>query len=372
MSIIDVLNNFDDLAETVADPPPNRPFAKAVGEFGQFVCDRYSAAPASFLTDAISPWDDICAPYWENQGYDPPTRDIPFEGGQCAGVSYLVTWSITETLCTTGPVDRPQANKTVVGPIARAKTEINPGSNPTVQFRFGTAGSTLPIQGSGSYISPCFANVTSALDWGNFTVTRVDGLPDNCGDPDGPIIPGPNPAPNPGPLPPDTGPSIDIRGNPTLVLPPNIFVSPTANVGVEIGEINLGGGGAGGGPPSEPLPGDDIPGEGSEEGGGETDFPEPPDGERWVGCCISLTSTPPGLGIIPQSIPQDVYPEVVGNARLRFGVGSVVGHDTPIQLRSKTVCLWEPVRGLQPKGVFVNLKPGFSYTVKPYSVPIED
>jgi hypothetical protein len=56
---------------------------------------------------------------------------------------------------------------------------------------------------------------------------------------------------------------------------------------------------------------------------------------------------------------------------LRFDNGANIGYDTPIVIKSKSVWLWEPVRGANPAGVFVNVRPGLGYTVRPYSVPLE-
>jgi hypothetical protein len=64
--------------------------------------------------------------------------------------------------------------------------------------------------------------------------------------------------------------------------------------------------------------------------------------------------------------------QVVGNARLLFDSLTGDGYDTPVQIRSAGLCLWEPVKGLSPKGVRVNLKPGFEYAVTPYSVAEEE
>lgn len=359
MGAIDVLTDFDDLAEAIANPNPDRPFENAVGGFGRAVCDRYSAVPSSFLVDAISPWDDLCGPYWDGQGYSPPAGVPPFQGGQCPGINYGVT--IT------------RANGNIVGNTLFARgpiTELSVAQIGAFQYRVTLAGFT---SGGAPTSSSTTVNVLSGEGAPTAVLRRVDGQPDSCGNPpDGPLQPGPNPAPDPGPLPPGTGPAIDIRGNPVLVLPPNLFVSPTVNVAVDVGEISFGNGGAGGGAPGGPVGGAVQPGVGSGAGGGDNPFGEPPDGERWVGCKVTLTEKAKGLGVIPSSIPNEVYAEVVGNARLKFSSGTVSGLDSPVQLRSEVVCLWEPVRGMQPTGAFVNLKPGFSYTVQPYSVPLED
>jgi hypothetical protein len=172
-------------------------------------------------------------------------------------------------------------------------------------------------------------------------------------------------------LPPGTGPKVDIRGNPVIILPPIITANGEINIGIDIGEVNFNS--TKGNPtPDTPTAADTLDGEGALTGGGDNEFGDPPEGERWVGCLVTLTTTPVGLGIIPQSIPNDIYAEIVGNARLRFNNGSSAGYDTPIQYRFKALALWEPTRGMNPTGVFVNLRPGFAYQVTPLSVPLEN
>jgi hypothetical protein len=198
------------------------------------------------------------------------------------------------------------------------------------------------------------------------------GHGDTCGNPPNVVEPGPNPAPNPGPLPEGTGPGFSLRGVPILVLPPTLEINPSINIEIPDGEINIGGG-----QPSlaaEPvLPGTPIPGDPNSPNGGDTDFGEPPGGERWVGCCITITGRPVGSGTIPAAEPESIYPTTVGNVRLKFkpfGMGAFA-YDTPLRKREKTTCVWEPVRGLNPTGVRVNVISGYSYVVTPHSVPEE-
>jgi hypothetical protein len=87
-----------------------------------------------------------------------------------------------------------------------------------------------------------------------------------------------------------------------------------------------------------------------------------------VGCCIRLTSLPAGTGTIPGSSLAPILTEVVGNVSLLFETVTGQGYDTPVQIRTGGVCLWEPVKGVSPTGIRINLKPGIQYKYTPYSV----
>lgn len=306
---------------------------------------------------------DLCSPFWEDNNSGPPSleSDPPeFTGGQCPGVAYTVTWSITETLCSSGPVNRPQPSQTVIGPVARARTEINPGSNPTVEFRFGTAGGTLPIQGSGSYVSPCFADVTSALDWGNFTVTRQDGLPDDCGNPPSPppvLTPNPNPLPDPG-YGPGEEPYADPSGKPVIPLPP---ISDPFGRPINLPDIRLPDLG-------DPLPfgdesgpgGPGVAGDPVDTGvGDEAEGSEP--GKVLVGVQVSLTQIPS-------------YARVVETSRENFYIGACyvyLGLPGRLDLQEEGRFIKDPQFFYAPVPADswrVVAAPGYRFTVTPYYV----
>ncbi len=375
---IPFIKSFDDFAENTANPPANRPLARAAGELGQSFCDALSARPGTLTPTFLqSPLKWACQPYWDSKGYDGPVSEPPFQGGQCVGAPYQVrgeawniissSWTQIGNVNTTGPIRSIEFTK-VGGPCSTG------GFGPGQVVRMTVTGTDLggnPIVGT--YTSACTPINNSGTDtpYRLNSVVRTSGGADNCGNPPDEFKPGDNPAPDPGPLPPGTGPSFDIRGNPIIILPPTLEIAPDINIELAPGEFNFGGG-TGGGPAEPPLPGEDSPGAGTGVGGGENDFDEPPDGERWAGCCVTITSSPPGAGSIPQAEPQSIYPRTVGNVRLRFaGADGVNEFDTPLVNRQKTTCVWEPVRGLRPTGVRVNLLPGYSYSYRPYSVPLE-
>jgi hypothetical protein len=376
---IPFIKQFDDFAEAMATSNPNRPIQEGVAAFGRTVCDRISARPELFAPTILqSPLVAACTPYWNSQGYDAPGPiPPPFTGGQCVGVNYRVEGTFTPQC---GATNNNWFSTSVPGPIEgvidfgigyavrSGSTDVNYS---VTTFSGDRALTDITREGISCGDIPFAAQQARGNNPIITNVIRLDGLPDDCGDLPTEIGPGDNPAPDPGPLPPGTGPTVNIRGGVVVVLPPTLEINPDLTVELPIGEINLGTG-TGGGPAEEPLPGDELAGEGSGTGGGENDFGDPPDGERWVGCCIAITSAPVGSGVIPSSIPHDVYPIVVGNARLKFqGPSGPLTYDTPIQKRQETSCLWEPVRGMAPVGCFVNLLPGYSYTVRPYSVPLE-
>lgn len=360
MVSIPILSNLDDLAAAIADPPPTRPYERAVGEFGRQVCDRWSAAADPGPGGYPGLVGTVCGPYLEGLGYSQPVEaPPPFTGGQCP-VEYFTQYArpgAPTNWLSTSP-DRLQ------GPISTA-TVVNSGPGPS-----GTTAWQVTFTGANG--SSFGASNNNDGPPGIITrVVRVDGQADNCGDPESPgFEPGPNPAPDPGPLPPDSGPDIDIRGNPILVLPPNFSINPNFDIGFNVDEIRFGGGG-GGLSDEPPAPGEELPGPNDGAGGADDEFGPPPDGERWCGVCIKISQRPIGSGLIVGSDPYDVYPTVVGNARLLFAGSTISGVDTSVRIQGKDTCLWEPVIGLRPTGVFVNLLPGFTYTRTPYSVPDE-
>lgn len=350
------LTDFDDLAEAMAVPNPNRPIQEAIAGFGRTVCDSLSANPGAYaLNPSRLGLQAACGPYWDSQGYDGPVDSPPpFEGGQCASVQYGV--NIFRNPPGPGNVG---SNLFANGPI----TELSATFIGNFQYLCRITGS------NGSFTQT--VNVLAGEGAPSLSLYRTDSQPDNCGDPPaGPPIPGPNPAPDPGPLPPGTGPTIDIRGNPILVLPPTLVVAPDISVDLPPVEVNIGGKAAAGGNAEPPIAGPEETGAGSGDGGGDNDFGEPPEGERWVGCCVKILTAPVGQGIIVSSYPNNIYPNAIGNVRLKFQAGvSSPTYDTPIRNYQETSCVWEPTRGLNPVGCFVNLLPGFTYSVTPYSVP---
>lgn len=335
------------------------------------MCNFYAATPgaARLLFGPAGPIVDlVCQPYFDNSVYSgprPTEETIP--GGQCSGVLYVVTGTLTAVLSdcnggtntvvinipstsTLGPIEITRA----VGPQNRCSGKL-PGNISFSLKGFSSPG--VPETKNLTGVSASTSGVISAQLNPIITPT-APGL-DNCGGASGDLVPGDFPPPAPT-FPPGLGPGVDPDGQPFFWMPD----IPTTNPdGPPINPEPTPPPGGGGGPTESPVAGD--PEDGTP---GDEDFPEPPEGRRWVGCCIKLTAIPGGTGTVPGTAPLQILTEVVGNARLLFDSMPGDGYDTPVQIRSADLCLWEPVKGLSPKGIRVNLKPNFEYTYTPYSV----
>jgi hypothetical protein len=369
--VIDNVDAFDDLADTIANPPAGRPLKEAIGRSGQKYCDFYGALPQAakdLLGPGFAASGLLCKPYWDGAGYDPPEEEASFTGGQCVDVNYQVDGTYECTGLSDGSGCGTTRNFRINlarGPISGMIVTFSPpefrvanggrfstGAYDTVTFGSFIAAEFCAPAGGGNQRAKS-AKITS--------VTRLDGLPDSCGSPPADLVPGDNPPPVPT-FPPGEEPGVDPDGQPYFFVPP-IENPVVGGDPVPVPEPSPDGGGTGGGPTSPPVAGDEQSGT-----PGDEEFPPPEDGRRWVGCCIRLTSVPVGTGTVPGTAPETILTQVVGNARLLFDSVSGDGYDTPVQIRSAGLCLWEPIKGLSPKGVRVNLKPGFEYAYTPYSV----
>lgn len=355
------INAFDDLASTIANPPPDRPVQQAIGNAGRLYCNFIGALPgnASGLLGLGLPLQALlCKPYWDEAGYDAPEENPPFTGGQCQGTNYNVPVEIFNTVTQQWGVQTNLGN--CFGPIS-AITVVSTG-----QF---TSRLTVFCRTSGGAPNERIYNASVSSDRlraGAITVSG-GGNPNLCGDPPGVLEPGTNPPPTPT-FPPGQEPGTEPDGQPFFFVPP--IPNPIGGDPIEAPPQT---------PPDEPEePEEPEPTEPPKEGpteegeNGDNMFGDPPEGERWVGCCVELTAIPAGAGTVPNTNPETVLTETVGNARLIFDATQGRSYDTPIQIRAKTFCLWEPVKGFNPTGVRVNLKPNFEFTYTPYSVPEDE
>jgi hypothetical protein len=369
------VNAFDDLASTIASPPLDRPIKGTIGLAGQQFCNYLGAVPGvasgllgpGFTTAAL-----LCQPYWDDQGYDEPIVTPSFGGGQCSGTGYQASYQLRQRSSSTFGCgewsDWEDRTGTIgafpiPGPITGIEVVDEVSGIPTSPRRRGYLikgnGGDAFLNLYGNTVATYNPGCEPAVEYRALSFSRVSGGPDVCGDPPGGTFsPGGSPPPTPT-FPPGQEPGVDPDGQPFF------FVPPIDGIDGEPIEVPPPGGG--GGPTQPPTAGEE------EDGGtGDEEFPPPEPGRRWVGCCIRLTAIPVGTGTIPGTAPEPILTEVVGNARLLFDSATGDGYDTPVQIRSGGLCLWEPVKGLSPKGVRVNLRPGFEYVYRPYSVLEEE
>lgn len=355
-------------AQYIRDGRPVGVAANLGLELARLACRRYGNNPADYPSDTALNYEKACRPYLEDIGEGSgPGLSLPFRGGQCFGAVYSFDFTFTNNQGSRQTLAQQSSGK-LVGTYAvdvDGQDSWNFGferqDSPNANIVRISQGTTF---GRGNP-NPVISNVV-----------RIDGGNDDCG---------------------NTEPEVRQPTGPTIVLPPivPIIIAPDIDVDARVevnidgtididlgtGDItidpfgddnNSGGGGDGGADdsPPNPEPGPDLPG-GNGGFGGDDLFGEPPAGRRWVGCCITITVRPTNQPPIPNTIPEDVYASVVGNIRLVYNAAGTRQTDTPVRIQARKVCVWEAVRKLNPVGVSVDLQPGFGYTYRPYSVPLD-
>lgn len=355
------IETADQIADFIANPDPSKPFANAIGNAGRKACESWSAQDPwtqGFLAQVIPGGigqagllNTVCKPYLDDNGWDSPSQVPPFTGGQCY-TTYNLDFSFTNQF------GRQTSNQIVSGRIigvyvtevlgngtkqSGIERETSPGAGIT-RISLGTVAGTIDPD-------PAIANIV-----------RVDGLPDDCGDPPGVLAPGSNPAPSPGPFPTGEEPDVDPFGNPIFYVP---------DIADPFGDIPIGD------DPFAPAPvsggGDGLPGLDDAIGpeaadvesgdGEEIDFGEPPEGRVWVGCIVE-TTTDSKIGSIPGTGPgQRVWPDVRGNLSLKYGDRK----GSNVRINSRFTDIYRPVTSLILTGAFLQLQPFSSGKIFPIS-----
>lgn len=344
-------------------------------------CEEYTNAPG--WLKAIGPGGKgnpigrICKPYLDDNDWSDIEIGPPFDGGQCDCVKYQIRVrgqrGNGNNFTMTG--------RTVYGPIGGVR--IRPTDGRIQVFCRGLSNNTclgVPISfvcGDLGWKTSSFG--TSSLIGGNARIdeiVRCDGQPDNCGNPEDEPIPGPNPAPRPDPIRlPDDEPFIDPNDDgdgPIFGVPVNPFPDPFFGDGFPTLDDGLlpdgfGGGSSGGGGAGRPFDGIDG------QDGGDEDFPDPPDGEVWVGAYLEITGRPTFITSVPGSGPEnEAFYRVIGNFSLYSIDDGKTYRTEAVQVRSAwTKFIGSPV-GLPISGAYVNVLPNVQYTVYPVSAPVAE
>lgn len=314
-----------------------------VGAVGRAVCDAvastgFNQVPLNNRTGV----GYVCEPYWDDQGIDPPQDAPPFTGGQCA-VQYRM--GIQFINCSTGVQAGASRTVAVTGPITSVEvTDPVPGPG---------CGDTIDVILSGP--NDTNGSTFAQIEPGTFQTTglfRVDGQPDNCGDPPSTSVPGPN---NPGT---PYGEPIGIPGFPDTVItvePPRTGPdgAPSWDVNIEIGGEPVGGPitfTPNGEPPAPPPP--DIVEEPPEEvdPSGDVDAePETEDG-RLIGYRWSFPNVPSDRGEIAGTNPRIFYP-VIGSIQLKIETPSGDGYGPQRQIKESSGSIFSESSDVLVRGV---------------------
>lgn len=379
---VSALTGLDTLGKKIADPSDKGVVART----GRAVCDLYGSNGGLTGLALVGAGGylgvlEACGRYWDDLPADPPKWNSPFEGGQC-NTSYRIV---------------------AKGMRVEGIESETRGSFDEIEGRI-TSIRTIPNSVDPNYVSGIegfneFGYRAYAYFGGNqsikvipssvvLSVKRLDGQPDNCGDPPPDLVTDPNyPKPRKFGEPFDVGeggeldpwtftqkPDGTISGSPTGGNP----LYPPSFPGVDFPDFSVegeGGGGDEGIPPSFPVKkGDPVtPPQGVNSG--EEGEPEKPEGSDENTVCIGYSwdgsDWPTSLGKIIDT--DTVFPFVWGNLQLKLKDsegGSFVGDN--LRLYSSRGCITTPYEGVEVVGLIWQKNASFKASFTPLFVTKDD
>jgi hypothetical protein len=326
------INAFDDLADTIANPPADKPLRQAIGQSGRLYCDFVGSSPG----EAILPWTGqglvaplLCKPYWDSQGYDAPVSTPPFTGGQCAdGYEFVI-----KSQGNASPLADVFANSFTRGPITGWRVENVGGRTKgyvtSNSIKAASCGAIPAAQGSAERLWFDVLERSREVPFTAQVLSVCPGGSNNCGDPDGVLEPGTNPPPTPT-FPPGEEPGFEPDGQPFFFVPP--IDSPIGGDPIPV--------------PPQPEPDPGPPGDDTPTNPGEAGDPEETsDGGECSGCA------PAGSELTGVFIEIVDFPE---NAA-RFQNNS----RQPFRGAGYIAMGWEDLLGVDMSGGVINLEQFF-------------
>jgi len=177
------LGIIDTVADNIADPDNNSLNTR----INRAVCDVYASNASASLAAGLggaAVMEELCRKYWDSNGDEPPPVASPFNGGQCV-TNYRV--SATGATPSGESLTTSTGNQQVTGPIRSIELVLRPSGNANI-FKVTTATNPFGVF-SGSFGSNSLVEVVPSTV--TFTVLRLDGQADNCGNPPSEIKPSP-------------------------------------------------------------------------------------------------------------------------------------------------------------------------------------
>lgn len=230
--------------------PQRNPGLGAVGAAIDAVCLARSVAPQGFLRNLVSasPFDIVpgvrnarerafnylCG---ETPNAGVPT-EVPFIGGQCDAVRYNVSvqgqrFTFSNFTCNQAGFSTQIVQ--VWGPVGGFRLRPQSSTSYAVEVYCRGPGSQ-PILPGGQWIGIAAQSSSASCDppWiTGQTASRVDGLPDNCGNP----VPQQPVSPEPVYIPPQV--EIPLGGGDTILTPINVSFDPQVGIEINVGDINI-------------------------------------------------------------------------------------------------------------------------------------
>lgn len=292
----------------LADTSPIVTAGQPARQIGRAMCRQYArgGGPQN-LPGFDAAWSGICGPYLDSIGESPTPGGIApqFTGGQCAGVSYVLTYQYNSVLANGQLIEPPEVRTaTITGPILA----VRGAGSPEFQRIEVVRGNGIGTLRSGSCPQGCYKNIKVN------SVVRADGQPDVCGDPP-PLYDPPKIKPGLPTLPPTT--PVDLPG-----IGPVDFgfeFSPSGAINVSLPDVGVdftvedpfglgGDGGDGGGGPAVPPPGDvGAPGTPQTTGEGGEAAGEAPPGSVLVGLRVQVLTVPSNRNRYTEEVYRGAY-----------------------------------------------------------------
>ena len=327
------------------------------GRAARAICDTYAANPVLMAADATANRGALlaakygCAPYWEGpDGYDPPTEVPPtLTGGQCDTLYRLI--EIVNPDCE-GTVENIRFSN-VQGPISVGNvTQVSERPDSTEEcpkFLWSTPFTSATAQS----LNLNSISSTSPV----WRAERMDGLPDECGDP------------------PDSGPGVGPGSPPDVPGPgnPRDIGEPGSPFPITIGPPSLG---PDGGPwfpiktpwgeepvsPTDPNPpGTENPpaiGEPIDvDGNGDVDDDEEDPVTELIGYEVKVRIPSSFTDQIQGTNPR-IFPRVVGSVQLKMedSDGNVF-YSENLRITSERSSIVRRDRSLKVVGLYYNVLP---------------
>lgn len=344
------------LGEWVKSGTPSNEVTEAIQTRFRSQCDSYSNAPEWF-TSLQTPGQRgvalICDPYLDSVGSGPPVVVEP------TGDDYIDFFDgvrFEEGISITGDG---------VGNLCVKQYEVT-SRNTNVNL-------------TGLRVEQCNGTVLNSVTFVNLQIVGSGCCIGETNPPpeaDPTIEPNPNPRPDPG-LDPTEEPFEDPTGQPVFPCPeipnpfgdpiqlpnlpiPNPFAEVPSPVGTGTGNPNAG---------PEPVPSEEIDGN---PDGTDDDFGEPPEGHIWVGFTVRVS--PQGLthGSWANTGDEPVYREPTGVARPVFDFDGDTVLGNPVLLSQELSSYWLEAAGLPLSGARVSILGSETYSITPYSQPLEE
>lgn len=292
---------------------------------------------------------------------DPQEPAGAFSGGQCAGVGYTVNVAGTAN----PPGGSGMATRSGVGPVGGMCFQDAGFGNVSIGVQFVDG---CQISGAGQALT--VPSVQSS--WQIVSITRDDGLPDDCGNPPG-IYPPPTNVFQ------DVDVTYKIEGDTNVTVTiPFIFAPITANFdgtlripfnfdfgGFEFsGDINLPDFNVTINPPRVPPgSGEDLTGEGDDEPGGTV--PPAPPGEKIIGIVVNATDIDSTV-VSSYSGPYDrpILVPRLGSIKFAYSIGTSTFFSSDIDIKERRTFVPCPF-SQGADDVVASAQPGIELTFTP-------